>query len=581
MLRLKKTNLTGFSIVEVIFLIAIITLVFAGLFTGFEYSLKLIAHTRAKMSALSLVTDRSEYIRSLPYSSIGTVSGLPNGLIPQTRIVSLNGIEFTERVLIEYVDDPADGVGSLDSNSVIADYKRFKIEYSWTINDVTDSFSLISTVTPRSIETDAGGGTLRVNVFDSLVEPLPGISVRLLNKISTSTIDVTRTTDATGVALFTGAPAGAGYEVFVFASGYSSEQTRQATTSLPFPAVQPFAVLEADVSTVNFQVDRLSDLNITAFNAETKVDVVESFTNLLNMFATTSVTTTSGALTLKETVGVYETVGSVIFNPITPAVNESWGLLSITKNVPSGTDARVRIYASTTLTSLIDDVDLPGNTAGFPGTKINLSVLNPLEYPTIVVGIDLSTNNNAITPVVDEVLVSYSSERTKLANTAMTIFGSKVIGMDASSQNSYKFNIATSTNGSGQIKLENIEWDTYKIILGDGYDVSEACTTIPYYLAPDTQKILNIYAEIGGTHNLRVLAKDSSGNPIAGASVRLDNLSGTVLTNETGVCGQAFFANLNNTSEYELQVGALGFATTTQASTTISGTTYQEVIINP
>jgi prepilin-type N-terminal cleavage/methylation domain-containing protein len=570
----------GFSLIEVIIVIAILSMVFAGLFAGFEYSLKLIAHSRAKMSAVSLATDRSEYLRSLPYDAVGTVSGIPNGAIPQNRTVRLNDIDFAERVLVEYVDDPADGSGAADSNSVVADYKRYKIEYTWTIYGTTQSFSLVSTVSPRSIETLAGGGTLRVNVFDAAVNPLPGASVRLVNNTGTTSIDVTRTTDATGVALFTGAPAVAGYNVYVFGAGYSSDQTRSATTSLPFPATQPFAVLDADVSTMNFQIDRVSDMTVQVYASETTAAETETFADLLAVSASSSVTATSGVLQLEEVAGVYAASGSVLL-PILPASIAGWGVIKITKTTPATTDARVRVYDSASTSSLLPESVLPGNTAGFAGDYISLTTIDAAIYPELVLGIELATGDTSITPTVDEVEVAYASARTPLANNDFTIRGAKVIGADASAQNVYKFDKATSTDASGERVFSDIEWDTYTVTLDEGYDVAEACSGLPYYLEPNSEAILTIRAVNGGTNNLRVLAMRGDGSPIHGAAVELDDTTGGVTLREVGWCGQAFFPSLNSSIGYSLSVGAPGFATTTIASTTVSGVVYQEVILTP
>ena len=75
---------------------------------GTRVSLELIANSRANING-SLANDRMEYFRSLPYDDADTVAGIPSGIIPQNSTTTLNGIEFSERVLVEYVDDPADG----------------------------------------------------------------------------------------------------------------------------------------------------------------------------------------------------------------------------------------------------------------------------------------------------------------------------------------------------------------------------------------------------------------------------------------------------------------------------------------
>ena len=69
----------GFSYIELIVTSAIAALVFGGLFSSYETIISIIAESRMKANALALATERIEYIRSLSYSAVGTVSGVPAG----------------------------------------------------------------------------------------------------------------------------------------------------------------------------------------------------------------------------------------------------------------------------------------------------------------------------------------------------------------------------------------------------------------------------------------------------------------------------------------------------------------------
>src|SRR5690606_13405640 len=125
----KRLSTHGLSLVEALIVVALSVIIFGALFAGTRYSLELIAHSRAKLSALSLANDQMELFRSLPYDDVGTLNGIPPGVIPQVSTTTLNGIEFTQRVLVEYVDDPADGQltsTTTDSNGIPSDYKRIK-----------------------------------------------------------------------------------------------------------------------------------------------------------------------------------------------------------------------------------------------------------------------------------------------------------------------------------------------------------------------------------------------------------------------------------------------------------------------
>ncbi len=571
----------GISLIEVLVVIAITVLVFGGLFASFEFTLKVIAQSRAQMTALSLATDRLEYIQSLPYNDVGTISGIPEGLIPQNRTVSLNGIEFNERVYIQYEDDDADGFGPADSNLILADYKTVKVEYSWNIYGGAKSFSLITTIVPRSIETTAGGGTIRVNVFDANVLPLAGIDVRLLNETTTSTIDITRKTDATGIAYFTGAPAASEYELFVSAPGYSSDQTRRATTSLENPSKLPVTVLESDITTMNFQIDLLGDLTVNIFNNPVIQNISEEFTDLLNAAATSSVEVAGGDLVLNQVAGVYDISGAVVLNPLTPSTIESWGVAEVTSSKPSGTDFRVRFYTSTNTADIISDTYLPGNSVGFSDRFIDLRGLDAGTFSTIVAGIELTTSNTTVTPRIDELVISYIESKNMLSGVNFNLRGNKSIGTNSALTTVYKFDVSSSTDGSGQRVFNDIEWDSYLVSLTGGSVIMEACASNPITVNPGSEVTLDVRTTTSSTNNLRVVVNDSGlESSIIDATVTLTRPAYSSTIN-TGWCGQSYFGGLLDAADYRLEVSAPGYATQVLDPYVIGGSSVQVINLAP
>lgn len=532
------------------------------------------------MTALTLVNDRLEYLRSLPYDDVGTVSGIPSGTIPQNRSVSLNGINFNERVLIEFVDDSGDGQGLLDSNNVVSDYKRVKVEYTWFFDGATSTVYSTSTIVPRSIETNAGGGSLRVNVFDANVLPLQNIDVRLVNYTTTSTIDVSKKTDASGIALFTGAPAGANYEIFVSGSGYSSDQTHQATTSLPYPSTLPVAILESDVSTMNFQVDRLSDLTIETLSTKHVAEVTETFADTTGLGATSSVAVNAGELQLFHDGSDYDSIGSVMLQAVAPSPLEYWVGAKIMTNKPSDTDVRVHFYTSSSTADLISEVDLPGNLAGFTGPYIDLSNLDTATFPTLVVGIALSTSNTTNTPLVQDFTLGYVDTKTPLSGSTLTVRGNKTIGTLADASLVYKNQISTTTNSDGVVELTDIEWDVYTTIVDSSYVVAEACKSHPFSLVPNINDKLSLLLTTASANNLRVVVQDNTGNNLPDATVTLSR-PGFNESHTSSWCGQTFFSGLSSNNDYVLNISATGYTTQVLNPIDISGSLVQVIILNP
>lgn len=573
---LQKEN-QGFSLIEVVVVSAILLLVFGGLFSSFKYTLGLIANSKAKMTALALITDRLEYIRSLPYDAVGTIGGIPNRSIPQYRTIEQNGVVLYEQVFVDYFDDPADGeTYALDSNGIINDYKRVKIKYEWNTGGSTSTVSVSSTVVPRSIETDDGGGTIRVNVFDANILPLSGIDVRLYNASTTAPVDVIRQTGPTGEVLFTGAPAGPNYEIFVSEPLYSSDQTYQATTSLPYPSTLPVAVLEGDVSTMNFQVDRLSTSTVKLVENQVFAEVTEEFSDLLGLATSTDVESISGTLRLRLDGGFYVLNGDAWLTPLEPTPLESWGQVTFTATEPLSTTAFISFYTSTSSADLIPDLVLPGNSAGFSPGIIDLRTMPVATYDTIVPRLQLSTTDNTVSPEVEEVLVTYLESEDAVGNQNFTLVSSKSIGTDDVFVPVAKWNFSTSTTVSGVRTFSQFEWGSYSLTV-PGHSILSICPTGEYIVAPNVTATTTITLGTASANSLRVIVKNSIGDLIPKATVTLRQ-GMTEYVRMTDWCGQAYIGSLP-VDTYALEVSGTGYTTATIDPLDISDTVVQGVTL--
>src|SRR3990167_5068371 len=116
----------GMTLIDTVVGTAIMLIVFMGVFAAFQLSVDIILNNKARAGATALANERMEYIRSLTYTQIGTVGGIPTGIIPQTETITLNGISYTRRTFIQYADDPGDGLGASDVNGITADYKALR-----------------------------------------------------------------------------------------------------------------------------------------------------------------------------------------------------------------------------------------------------------------------------------------------------------------------------------------------------------------------------------------------------------------------------------------------------------------------
>lgn len=574
MIRIQCKTTRGFSFVELLITAAIVSLVFGGLLAGLQLAVKLISSSKATSGALALANQQIEYIQSLPYNSIGTQGGIPDGPLPQNATTTLNGITYTERILVQYVDSPEDGLGGADINGILADYKQVKVEFSWQSTNGTSSIFLLTNIVPSGIESTDGGGTLTVNVFDAAVQPVSGAEVHLYNDTTTSTIDITTFTNSNGVAMFAGAPAAANYQIAVTDTGYSTDQTYSATTSNPNPNPPHVAVIESAVSTMNFQIDELSELTVRTIGPSTNGVFQDVFDDLSQVASSSGVIVSGGALVLSGGAGSYTSVGSALSASTTPAVITSWGSASFVVSTPVATAAVVQIYAvtGTSTYTLVGDAVLPGNSAGFTASPIDVSALDPVTYPTLALGVTLNSSDPNETPQLDEWKLDYVITEPPVASIPFSLTGSKSVGTTASGSPVYKFQASYTTDSGGEAVLPDLEWDSYDLVLDTGsYNIAEACENIPYVLNPGVSETLKLTVMPSVARSIRVRVEDTSGNPIVGASVDISR-SGFSDSDSTSSCGQIFFnSGLVSAADYQIDVSAAGYIDNTVTDVEITG----------
>lgn len=553
----------GFTLVELIITAALLLVVFGALMGFVRTSILLLGVSKAETTALSLASDRLEYIRSLTYDNIGTVSGVPAGAIPQNRVVVGNGTSYNERVLIQYIDSAADGIGGSDSNAILSDYKQIKVEYTWTLRGNAHSLYLTSDVMPAGIESTAGGGTIRVNVFDAATAPVVGAAVRFVNTSLVPTIDTTRYTTATGEAYLSGAPAGANYEIYVSKPGYTTDGTYTADTVVVSPSTPPIAVIASQVSTMNFQIDQVATLVLSTKTTPTLGTISDSYVDSSGLTSSSSVTVASGDLTLTNTAGVYSGNGFVVHATASPATFTGWDDATFSVDTPASTAVRLSFYYNVGgVSTLIPDTALPGNSAGFTTSPVDLRSLTGSTYDDLIARLDLSTTDTSVTPAVHELALTYISSQTPIGNVALDSSGQKSLGTDSGGQPVLRYDVSTTTDAGGSRTLSDLIWDAYTLTVTDpAYTVTEQCPTSPLSLYPNTNVAVSFSLTPAVSYALRVTVTDATGTPIPGASVQVDN--GAFSDNKTSsLCGQAAFTSgLFSSGSYTVTVSKTGYTT--------------------
>ena len=260
-------RLQGFTLIEAIVGMAIFLIVTGSLFGITQLIFESIGQTRVRHTARLLANEKIEEARNLSYEDLGTVGGIPAGPIEPIEQVSLGGIMFEVTTTIAYIDDPFDGEAPADL--VSTDYKRVRVKLEWAGAFASGKrpVVLVTDVAPKGIETNDGGGTLSLLVFNSEGNPLNGAGIHIVNSTVNPQVDLTITSDSFGRVILPGAPSAIeSYEITVTKAGYSSDRT-YSTQEVTNPSKSHITVLEGQVSEASFAIDKVSSLTVNTFGS--------------------------------------------------------------------------------------------------------------------------------------------------------------------------------------------------------------------------------------------------------------------------------------------------------------------------
>jgi hypothetical protein len=230
---------------------AIVAISIYGLFTSLVRS-TIIAKRQA--IATTLATNQMEYLKSLPYDSLAIAGGsiVATTTLPGTATKTVNGVVYTIKTSINYVDDAYDGcanygttaqaqlycrnypapTGSPSPDTNPSDYKIIHV----TVTDPTgNKYAQVDTqISSRVSETASTTGALFVTIIDSNGNKVSGATVSVSNTTLSPVINVSDSSDTNGTAIFYGLPPDSGTDYIITASktGYSSLTTLSISGSL-------------------------------------------------------------------------------------------------------------------------------------------------------------------------------------------------------------------------------------------------------------------------------------------------------------------------------------------------------------
>ena len=253
----------GQILLSLLIAIAVFAILAHALFTLIASSFDLVSLNKARITARHLAQEKIEIIRNISYSDIGTVGGIPNGIIEQQEIVRRNGLNYTVKTDISYVDDPFNGTGASDT-----DYKRVRIEVTWEglAASRKNPIVILSDISSEALE-EIAGGTLIILVYDASGNPVTQAQVTIVSSGITPAVNLTVDTDSNGRVVRSGATACIEcYQITVTKEGFSLDRT-YSTNEVANPIKPSMSVFLNSPTQSSFAIDRVGTLTISSFDS--------------------------------------------------------------------------------------------------------------------------------------------------------------------------------------------------------------------------------------------------------------------------------------------------------------------------
>lgn len=575
----------GLTFIDLIVSIGIIGILFGGIFLAYSSILDSIANSEARTAASAALNRELEIVRNIPYEQVGTLGGVPGGILPSEKTIVVSGVSYLVKTTVRNIDDPFDGTtGGNPNDTAPADYKLVELEISCPGCAHFVPIAITTTAAPKALESATTNGSLFLNVFDANGIGVSGASIRVTNATVTPPIDLTDTTNASGVLQLVGVPTSTqAYAVTVTKSGYSSERTYPpGDAANPNPLKPHATVVPQTVTQLSFAIDRVGAVNVYSSN-----DVCVPIPNIdfsmsgakpigtspnVFKFSTSSATTASGTKTFSNmewdtysfvmNEANYDVVGTiplspVIFNPSTtldfrfvvkPSVISS--LLVTVRNAATGGPV---MDATTTLTK-----------ASFSSTQITgHSFLTQTDWS----GSDYDSQSGGITTGGSLTLTGLPYP-TSTTNWLI----SKTFDVGSSTSALYALNWSPTSQhpqtGVGSVQFQvaaNNDNVTWNFVGPDG-------SSGTYYTAPR-----GFHASLNNKRYLRykIYLKTESENQ----TPSVDDVN--IEFNSVCVPKSQVLFNSLNTGTYTLTVSAAGFAQATSSLDIVSGWNQTEVLLSP
>jgi prepilin-type N-terminal cleavage/methylation domain-containing protein len=254
----------GLTLIEIILTIALISIIMGLVFSIYFNLNSSLIRGRIYLQILSSLQDEIEKIKIMRYEDIGISGGWPPGVLPQEKIIEKSEIQIKVKYFIRNIDDPRDGtVTSTPADTAPADYKLVELEgICLNCSLPLKPQKLSSIIAPKNVESVTRNGSLFIQVINANGEAVSLANVKV-DYLNTPTFTIQDLTDNTGFLRLIDIPPGINaYSISVTKEGYSYEKTYPpGSNQNPNPILPHQTVKSQELTTVTFQIDRLSRVN--------------------------------------------------------------------------------------------------------------------------------------------------------------------------------------------------------------------------------------------------------------------------------------------------------------------------------
>ncbi len=349
----------GLSYIETVISVAIFAAVATMLYSTYGRVFVTARAAQARIDAIALADEQFEVARNLPFAKVGTVGGIPSGVLKQVQTLTRAGMTFIATTTVRNIDQPFDGTaGNLPNDLSPADNKLIEIDITCITCTNFRPLVLTSWIGPKDLEGSTTNGSLFIQAIDSNGLAVSGAIVDIT---ATSTLPAVSVSDITATSgllqLVDAPPANQGYQITVSKSGYSTEQTYANTSTTTNPVKPNATIIAQTVTQLTFAIDRTATLNFSSVSPSCGVvpnvnmhmygtKIISTVPDVLK-YDKWMKTSAGGSLTLNDiewdsyslaaTSSAYELAGVMPLQPFTiaPGSTQNIQLVMMPKSSPS------------------------------------------------------------------------------------------------------------------------------------------------------------------------------------------------------------------------------------------------------